>query len=331
MIGTVARLTRWEWFKLRKRWMPWILLVILVLFSQIAIVASYFNYQSASSGGQIPLSDAPGTSERLRFVQCGDVLASPPVLPADVNPQVAAGLRAQCEGRAVRRSVEMAIHYNNLVLPGSITAAIGAGSAIGGLLIAVLAASVVGVEYGWGTMRTTLVRGTGRTQYLTGKFAVLFLAAFGALVVVAIGAALASLIASLLVSAPPGVVAPAWDASIETLGRAWFGFVPVIALTVMLTVLTSSTATGMAGGIGYSIAEPLVLALLGAISERFTKAGDYLLAANITGWNGSQGFGATSSVSSTHHFVVLLIYTTVFIGLSVWLLRSRDVSKATGT
>lgn len=331
MIAAVARLTRWEWFKLRKRWMPWILLLILVLFSQIAIVGSYFSYQSVSSGGQIPLNDAPGSTEGLRFVQCEDVLANPPVLPTDINPQVAAGLRAQCEERAVRRTVELGVHYGNLTLPGSIGAAVSTASAIGGLLIAVLAASVVGVEYGWGTMRTTLVRGTGRTQYLAGKFAVLLLAAFGALVVVAIGAVIASLVATMLVAAPPGFVAPPWSDSIETLGRAWFGFVPIIALTVMLTVLTSSTATGMAGGIGYTIAEPLILALLGTVSDRFQKAGDYLLAATITAWNGSQGFGAPSSVGSMHHFVVLMVYTVVFVGLSVWLLRSRDVSKATGT
>jgi len=331
MIATVARLTRWEWFKLRKRWMPWILLVLLVLFSQIGIVGSYFNYRSVSDGGQIPLGQGPGQTEGLRFVQCTDVLANPPVLPEDVNPQVAAGLRAQCEELAVRRTVELAVHYNNLMLPGSITAAVSTASAIGGLLIAVLAASVVGVEYGWGTMRTTLVRGTGRTQYLAGKFAVLLLAAFGALAVVVVGAVIASLVAGMFVSAPPGYVAPAWDASMETLGRAWFGLVPIIALTVMLTVLTSSTATGMAGGIGYTIAEPLILALLGTVSDRFQKAGDYLLAANISGWNGSQGFGATSDVGSLHHFVVLVIYTTVFVALSVWLLRSRDVAKATGT
>ena len=28
MIVDVLRLIRWEWFKLRKRWMPWILLIV---------------------------------------------------------------------------------------------------------------------------------------------------------------------------------------------------------------------------------------------------------------------------------------------------------------
>ena len=31
MIVEVLSLVRWEWFKLRRRWMPWILLAILAL------------------------------------------------------------------------------------------------------------------------------------------------------------------------------------------------------------------------------------------------------------------------------------------------------------
>ena len=37
MIVEVLSLVRWEWFKLRRRWMPWILLAILALVTQIAI------------------------------------------------------------------------------------------------------------------------------------------------------------------------------------------------------------------------------------------------------------------------------------------------------
>ena len=40
MIVPVLRLTRWEWFKLRKRWMPWILLGIVVIVTQISVWGS---------------------------------------------------------------------------------------------------------------------------------------------------------------------------------------------------------------------------------------------------------------------------------------------------
>ena len=33
MIAHILRLTGWEWYKLQRRWMPWILLGIMVLFS----------------------------------------------------------------------------------------------------------------------------------------------------------------------------------------------------------------------------------------------------------------------------------------------------------
>ncbi len=56
MIGHELKLIRWEWFKLRRRWMPWILLGILILFSQLFIWGSFFSYRSqVQSGGEFYL------------------------------------------------------------------------------------------------------------------------------------------------------------------------------------------------------------------------------------------------------------------------------------
>ena len=44
MIAQVLRLTRWEWFKLRKRWMPWILLAVAVAITQLSIWGTFFSY-----------------------------------------------------------------------------------------------------------------------------------------------------------------------------------------------------------------------------------------------------------------------------------------------
>ena len=46
MILQVLRLTRWEWFKLRRRWMPWILLAPLVVIPQIWLWGEYFAYRA---------------------------------------------------------------------------------------------------------------------------------------------------------------------------------------------------------------------------------------------------------------------------------------------
>src|SRR5690606_15883737 len=131
---------------------------------------------------------------------------------------------------------------------------------------------------------------------------------------------------------PPAGFEPAgWTSPLTAIGRAWFGMVPMMALVILFTVLTSSTATGMAVGIGYSIAEPLIMALLTQLTDRIEVVSDYLLAANINGWNGAAGFGATSDVGAVHQFVVLSVYTVLMVAAALWLLQRRDVTKATGT
>ena len=42
VIAEVLRLTRWEWFKLRRRWMPWVLLAIAAAFAQLGLWGGYF-------------------------------------------------------------------------------------------------------------------------------------------------------------------------------------------------------------------------------------------------------------------------------------------------
>ena len=37
MIAQVLRLTRWEFFKVRKRWMPWILLAVAIVVVQATL------------------------------------------------------------------------------------------------------------------------------------------------------------------------------------------------------------------------------------------------------------------------------------------------------
>ena len=48
MILQVLRLTGWEWFKLRRRWMPWILLAPLVIIPQIWLWGEYFAYRAVN-------------------------------------------------------------------------------------------------------------------------------------------------------------------------------------------------------------------------------------------------------------------------------------------
>ena len=49
MILELANQVRWEWFKLRRRWMLYILLAVLVLITQVSIWATIFAYNEANA------------------------------------------------------------------------------------------------------------------------------------------------------------------------------------------------------------------------------------------------------------------------------------------
>ena len=46
----IMNLTRWEWYKLRRRWLPWIMLGLLLVVSQLFVWVSYAFKSSEQSG-----------------------------------------------------------------------------------------------------------------------------------------------------------------------------------------------------------------------------------------------------------------------------------------
>ena len=61
LMQQTLRLTKWEWFKLRRLRMPWILLALAVLVSQLGIWVNYLAYhndtvQEVVSGGTVSYS-----------------------------------------------------------------------------------------------------------------------------------------------------------------------------------------------------------------------------------------------------------------------------------
>ena len=76
MIVHVLRLIRWEWFKLRKRWMPWILLIAALAVVQATLwgfYASYGNVGNEYASGYPGVPDARGSSPIVR-ISCADIL-----------------------------------------------------------------------------------------------------------------------------------------------------------------------------------------------------------------------------------------------------------------
>ena len=131
---------------------------------------------------------------------------------------------------------------------------------IGVFLVMILAASVPGAEYGWGTLRNALSLGIGRWQLLASKFLLLFLVGAAALLVVSVLNATSSLIAAVIPLDEGGGLFDSgeWSKAAVMFGKAIYGLVPYIALGVFLAVLTRSSALGISFSLGYYVVEMIV-------------------------------------------------------------------------
>ena len=276
----IMNLTRWEWYKLRRRWLPWIMMGVLLVVSQLFVWVSYSVNRSEQSG--------------------------------DV--------------------------YSDFTLPGSIPNVLGLAHTIGVILVVILTASVLGTEYRWRTIHSILARGTGRWQYLASKIVLLILLAGGALLIVMAVTAVSSLIAGALAGDAPAGSSDSvrWIEAPIAFGKAWFAFLPYIALGTFFTVLTTSSAAGMAISLVYYYAESIVVAICLNLFTWFDTLASYLLGRNAAALMRSGddamvlnfviGGGFGSFPSALHAFLVLTIYILALGGLALWLFRRRDLT-----
>jgi ABC-type transport system involved in multi-copper enzyme maturation permease subunit len=341
MMAKVANLARWEWFKLQRRRMLWVLLAFGLLFGQIAVWGSFYAYQNLrGTGGEvtIPASvlEQDGQQGRPRTAACNDLLSDDPARqPADLAPQVIEGLRTTCSQQAAQLPERLGSAYRDMTPPGSIPTAIGILQTLGLILIAILTASAIGIDYGTGTLRSALTQGIGRWPYLTSKLTTLAaLAALGLLIVTAsvIGSSLVAAALAGPAPAPAGVDPATWTDAGLAVWTAWVSFLPYIALTACVTVLARSTAAGMAIGLGYYFGEQIIASLLTGFISWFSEVAAYLPVHNISAWTGgSGGFGAGGDATDpTQAIIVMAVYTVAFVAIAFWLFDRRDVQGASG-
>ncbi len=198
---------------------------------------------------------------------------------------------------------------------------------IGAVLVAVFAASLIGSEYGWNTLRPALARARSRSAFLTAKWLTVALYVVG-LAVVGVVATIAAAITATLVAGGgfDGSFSTAIDA-VTTSGRFTAGFLPTAALAMSLALLMRSNAAGIAIGIAFGFVEPLLFALLGALSGVFVtieKAG--------IAWNANRLFtyGSDPAIASGDAWTsagVLAIWVALFVALSYRVFPRRDMTS----
>ncbi len=333
MIVHVLRLTSWEWFKLRRRWMPWILLAVAVVLTQIAVWASYALFhneslQDALSGGSYSTTHVNDGRTITVTATCADLVNERPpdglelLSDAQRRDFLADGERFRdesCGGVSASENLR-----EGFVLPSAIPRAVASVFDIAALLVLILTASTLGNEYGWGTLRPAVSGGAGRWPLLLSRLVLLMLLGAGGLVVVGASAAVSSVLASVIPPAESGGLTGSgeWTDAAVTMGKAVYGLAPFVALAALLTVVTRSANSGMGLSLGYFVVELIVVPLLRSFDWGESVSGA-LIGANVDIWmDGSDALQA---------FLVLLAYTTVLAGGALWIFQRRDITGATGS
>jgi ABC-2 type transport system permease protein len=204
---------------------------------------------------------------------------------------------------------------------------LGVVGLIGSVVVAVFAASLIGSEYGWNTLRPALARARTRSAFLTAKWLTVALYAVG-LAVVGVVATMAAAITASLVAGEgfDGSFATAIDA-VTISGRFAAGFLPTAALAMAVALVARSNAAGIAIGITLSFVEPLVFMLLNAWSDVFAtvqKAGIDWNAKRLFDFGGDPGISNGEAWTSAG---VLAIWVALFVAVSYRVFARRDVTS----
>jgi ABC-type transport system involved in multi-copper enzyme maturation permease subunit len=220
-----------------------------------------------------------------------------------------------------------------------------------GLIIAILAVMLVAAEFQYGTIRIVLGRGVGRIRLLLAKISALLIAGL-----IALAAILAlNFVELAIIAAAQGksdavfghIPSYLWpDAGLYLL-TILYNLVVTMLFAVFVTVLSRSLAVGLVVTIVYFAAEGIVAAILqgvgGATNNKiWSDLPNYFLGANLSQLapaalpmhailnspgvvaRGGGGSGGTA-FDATHAIVVTLIYSAIFLGVSLYLTWKRDV------
>lgn len=274
---------RVELFKLRKRNMTWIMIIVLAAFLSLIFFAVY------------------------------GITANP---PHRMPPESLETMR------------------NLITFPGAFQMIFSTAQNIGAILLTIIVASSVGNEYGWGTIRQTLIRKGIRYQYVLSKLvAFIVYALIGIVIAFIIGFGLALLTTQWI----NGVLN--WDfitasyiGELFTMyGWAFYGLFVYILLAMLFSILGRSAIVGIGATLGYYFVESIAISIFNQSGGWLSEIPNYLIGHNISAILPAtlmQGpFASSGALPSTlYASIVLAIYCVVFLGLSLYLFKRRDVT-----
>lgn len=321
-LSVVVRLIRMELYKLRRRSMSKVLVIIAIALAVLpfALVAL----------GTFATANAPAQSFSP---PCQSVSGPPSGCPTPSAAQVTQERQTIVEGASTP-----------LRLPEALNVAVEYGLIVGVILLVILVSSLTGGEYGAGTIRLLFIRGPTRTQFLIAKLGTaLIVSIIGMLAMIVPGVLVGQLLNPVSGIAQTGTF---W-------GGAWLGhallylFIAMLnwfmfaVIAIFFATLGRATAAGVVAGIAWLFLEPilgLVLTYIGDLSKGGVGAvlkaiPNYFISTNFSVLLNDQRQylsvvpSSTPAVSVPHAIVVLLVYFAFFIGLTWWINKRRDVTS----
>jgi ABC-type transport system involved in multi-copper enzyme maturation permease subunit len=323
-LGVLLRLIGMDLYKVRRRLLPRVLLLIgtgLVAFLFLVLGIAALHYQSQPATSFVPDSCS-------RF----------PLNPNCINhPATLADMR-----HAKQLALNGVAMYLNM--PGSWSVVNHYLLQLFTVLGIILAGTLVGGEYGLGTVRLMYTRGPTRLQFLVAKIAVLMIVVaptilFWILLVSGMGAALAHL---------AGI-----GAGLSFLTAAIFGHFVLFLLVVMLTCFAymlmalffgtagRSTVAGIVAPLVWFGAEQVIGGVIsalagnntGGLADFLNAIPTYFLGPNLSLLLHEQEYGLgialpnPSTYSVQHSILVVAAYLIAFVGISCWLTVRRDITN----
>jgi ABC-type transport system involved in multi-copper enzyme maturation permease subunit len=206
---------------------------------------------------------------------------------------------------------------------------------LGGVFALIMGVLVQGSEYGWGTMKTLYTQRAGRLTMLFGKITAL--AVLVLVMVVALFAVDAASSSGVAVLDGKAIAFPGADVILKAIiaGFLIFGLWAGFGFALATVFRQSAMAIGL--GLAYAlVVELLIFSLLRGFGGKVVQQIEQWFPIANTGYL-AQSFGqikfkgipaaAAPFADATHAALLLLLYVAVFVSISAWLSRSRDITS----
>lgn len=193
----------------------------------------------------------------------------------------------------------------------------------GSVMLIIIAAGMMGNEFGWNTLRPLVARARSRSGLLTAK--ILAVLIYSVLFVLLLSLVVAGmfLIGSQVVGEPSGFsMSVLWE-GIEYAFQLAYTNLPYLALAFMLATVFRSNAAGIAGALGLSFIEQPIFLLLGLASDFFNRIEKWGISYNVAEISGFNS-GSSSDVRAAG---ILAVYTAIFVVVSYVVFLRRDVTS----